>query len=149
MDSSSILAAMAGYFVFILAFLVFFIIVMWKIYAKAGQPGWAVLVPIYNIYVYTQVIRRPGWWILVYLVPYILMFLIPGSMMWVSMVLFLGLLVISIMDTHRLSTSFGHGVGFTIGLILLGIVFYPILAFGSSTYMGAPSSGGTALDQNL
>jgi hypothetical protein len=150
MDASSILAAGAGVLIFVLAILIFFIVVMWKIYTKAGQPGWAVLVPIYNIYVYTQIIKRPGWWLLVYLAPYLVSALLPLNLAWIGLILMLVILVISIMDTHRLSTAFGQGAGFTVGLILLGIVFYPILAFGSATYGGGNLSSSSApIDQNM
>ncbi|MFN8699083.1 MAG: DUF5684 domain-containing protein [Flavobacteriales bacterium] len=156
-SSSSILAAGAGMLIFLLAIVVFLIVVMWKIYSKAGQPGWAVLVPIYNLYVYTQIIRRPGWWLLVYVGIMVLYYIGLGMMVSgsasggiLAMIGGLALFVVSIMDTHRLSTVFGQGVGFTIGLILLGIIFYPILAFGSSTYGGGNlASANAPIDQNM
>jgi hypothetical protein len=119
---AGLMAAGAGLMVFIFILVAFLIVCQWKIFTKAGQPGWAVLVPFYNLYVYTQVIKRPKWWMLLYfssIIPVV------GSLV---------VLVISIMDTHRLSTSFGKGGGFTAGLIFLGIIFYPILAFGSAEY---------------
>lgn len=126
------MAAGAGLMVFMFILVAFLIVCQWKIFTKAGQPGWAVLVPFYNLYVYTQVIKRPKWWMLLYfssIIPVV------GSLV---------VLVISIMDTHRLSTSFGKGGGFTAGLILLGIVFYPILAFGSAEYQSDDASPAAA-----
>lgn len=93
------------------------IIAMWKIFTKAGQPGWASIIPIYNIYVLIQVAGMQ-WWFL------ILMF-IPGVNF-----------VATILIYHYLSKSFGKGSGFTIGLIFLPIIFFPILGFGDAKYLG-------------
>lgn len=94
------------------------------VFTKAGKPGWAAFVPIYNLVVLLEVVGRPLWWFV--------LFLIPG----VNVVA----LVIVMND---LSKSFGHDVGFTIGLILLGVVFTWILWLGSSTYRG-PAAATTA-----
>jgi hypothetical protein len=93
------------------------IVSQWKILVKAGQPGWACLIPIYNIYIYLKVIGKPGWWMLLLLIPIVN-------------------LVILIMMIHGLSKSFGKDVGFTLGLMFLGFIFYPILAFSDATYVG-------------
>ncbi len=106
-----------GMMIFMLALLVFFIIVMWKIYSKAGQPGWAAIVPIYNYIVLLKIVGKPWWWLLLMLIPIV-------NIIFVIIVI------------NNLSKSFGHGAGFTIGLLFLGIIFYPILAFGSSKYVG-------------
>jgi hypothetical protein len=98
-----------------LAITVFYIICMWKIYTKAGQPGWAILIPIYNILVLLQIVNKPWWWLLLMLIPIVNF-------------------VILIIVFHRLSAAFGHGVGFTLGLIFLGFIFIPILGLGSSQY---------------
>lgn len=91
---------------------------MWKIFEKAGKPGWASIVPIYNIIVLLEIVGKPGWWILLLIVPIVN-------------------IVIAILVTHLLSKSFGKDVGFTIGLLLVGIIFYPILGFGDAKYQGA------------
>lgn len=103
--------------VFYIALIVFLIATYWKIFEKAGKPGWAAIVPIYNFIVFLEIVGKPWWWLF-------LMF-IPG----VS-------IVFAIWATNLLSLSFGKDSGFTVGLILLGIVFYPILAFGSAQYIG-------------
>lgn len=108
-----------GFLVFQLAILVFFIVVMWKIFVKAGQPGWAAIIPFYNLYVLLQIVGRPGWWLILFLVPIVN-------------------IVIAIVVTLDLAKCFGKGTGFAIGLLLLSIIFYPILAFGSAQY--APPS---------
>ena len=85
-------AALAGAYLFVLLLLLGIILIAsWKIFTKAGQPGWAVLIPFYNIYVYTQILRRPKWWILLYffgLVPFV------GS---------LAVLFVSIIDNVRMA----------------------------------------------
>ena len=91
------------------------------IFKKAGQPGWAGFVPIYNYYVLLQVVGRPGWWLLLYFIPIVNV-------------------VILIIVLFDLSKSFGKGVGFTIGLIFLSIIFLYILGFGSSRYLGPAAS---------
>ncbi len=91
------------------------VISMWKIFAKAGQPGWAAIIPIYNYYVWCNIVGRPGWWVLL---------------------LFLCFPIFFIILCIDLAKSFGQSTGFAIGLILLSIIFFPILAFGSAAYQG-------------
>ena len=100
-----------------LAILVFMIVAQWKLYEKAGQPGWAILIPIYNAIVFFKIINRPVWWILLCLIPVVN-------------------IVISIIVMLDLAKAFGQSTGFAIGLILLPIVFIPILGFGNAEYMG-------------
>ena len=100
-----------------LLILVILIAAQWKIFTKAGKPGWACIIPIYNIIVLLEIVGKPTWWILLYLIP-------------------IANIVVAIMVTNLLAKSFGKEVGFTIGLILLPIIFYPILGFGSATYQG-------------
>jgi hypothetical protein len=100
-----------------LAVAVFMIAAMWKIFTKAGQPGWASLIPIYNMYIWCKIVGRPGWWVILLFIPFVNF-------------------VIAIILCIDLAKSFGKGVGFGIGIILLGIVFLPILAFGSAQYQG-------------
>jgi uncharacterized protein DUF5684 len=103
-----------------LAIMVFEVVAFWRIFTKAGKPGWAVLIPIYNLVVFLDVVNRPWWWILLLLIP------LAGA-------------VFAILMTNDLSKSFGKGVGFTVGLLLLGVVFYPILGFGDATYRRLPA----------
>jgi hypothetical protein len=97
------------------------IVAMWKVFTKAGQPGWASIIPIYNLYIWCKIVGRPWWWILLMLIP---------------VVNFIILIILSI----DLAKSFGKGAGFGIGLALLGIIFWPILGFGSAQYQG-PAAG--------
>ena len=100
-----------------LAFGIFMIIAMWKIFTKAGKPGWASIIPFYNIWVMLEVVGRPGWWLL--------LMLIPGVNFVIGIIL--------IVD---LAKSFGKGGGFAVGLLLLPYVFFPILGFGKAQYQG-------------
>ena len=112
------------FWIFYLAFTILMLAAWWKIFTKAGQPGWACIIPIYNLYVWCKIVGRPWWWILLMLIPFV-NFII---------------LIILIID---LAKSFGKGVGFGIGLLLLGVIFFPILGFGSAQYQG-PTAGGLA-----
>jgi hypothetical protein len=93
------------------------IVAQWKVFEKAGQPGWASLIPFYNIYIMTKITGKPGYWVLLLFVPIVN-------------------LVILIWLINMMSKSFGHDEGFTLGLIFLGLIFWPILGFGNSTYQG-------------
>jgi hypothetical protein len=97
------------------------IVAMWKVFTKAGQPGWASIIPIYNIYIWCKIVGRPGWWVILLFIP---------------LVNFIIAIILSI----DLAKSFGKGVGFGLGLAFLGFIFWPILGFGSAQYQG-PSAG--------
>ena len=115
-----------GLILIILAVVVFMIAALWKIFEKAGQPGWAAIVPIYNCYVLLKIVGKPGWWLLLFLIPIVNY-------------------VFIIWTYNMLSKSFGKEEGFTVGLVLLGIVFFPILGFGDAKYLG-PFGDKTAFD---
>ena len=100
-----------------IAILVLMIASQWVIYQKAKKPGWACIVPIYNIIVLLEIVGKPWWWLLLMLIPFVN-------------------IVLGIWVINLLSKSFGKTEGFTVGLILLSIVFYPILAFGDAKYKG-------------
>ena len=109
------LGMILGVVAFYLVVLVFFAIVGWKIFAKAGKPGWAVIVPIYNLVVYLEITKRPLWWIILCLIPLVN-------------------IVVSIIMVFDLARKFGKGIGFGFGLLFLGFIFAPVLAFGSAKY---------------
>lgn len=94
----------------------FYLIAEWKIYEKAGKPGWAILIPIYRTIVFLDIIGKPWWWLL--------LFLIPGIN-----------IIFMIWSINLLSVKFSKGVGFTLGLIFLTFIFIPILAFGDAKYI--------------
>ena len=112
---------MDSYWYVWLALAVFMIVVMWIIYTKAGRAGWAAIIPFYNLYVLLKVAGKPGWWLIFFFIPFV------NIVFWIITYLGLG-------------SMFGRGIAFSIGLILLPIIFLPILAFGGSKYTGAASS---------
>lgn len=113
------------FFIMLIIVVVLFVVSRWKIFTKAGKPGWAAIIPIYNSIIHMEVIGRPGWWFLLYSVP-------------------LFGLYVSIIDSVLLTRSFGKDSGFAVGLIILPIIFYPMLGFGSASYRG-PSANNTSL----
>jgi hypothetical protein len=100
-----------------LALNLFAIVTWWKICSKAGQPGWSLFIPFYNIYVMLKIADKPGWWLLLMFVPVVNV-------------------IVSILVQIGIAQNFGKGAGFSLGLIFLPVIFYPVLAFGRSEYQG-------------
>lgn len=90
---------------------------MWKVFVKAGKPGWAAIIPIYNAVVLLEIAGKPIWWIILLLIPCVNV-------------------VVAFIVMIALAERFGKGAGFGIGLALLGFVFFPILGFGDARYLG-------------
>ncbi|MGN0438678.1 MAG: DUF5684 domain-containing protein [Lachnospiraceae bacterium] len=115
-------AALAGfsiiYMVVCLALAIVMVVALWKIFSKAGEPGWAAIIPFYNNYVLFKIAMGNGWLFLLMFVPFVN-------------------LVVSIMVYFKLAKAFGKGIGFGFGLLFLYPIFILILAFGSSEYIGA------------
>jgi Family of unknown function (DUF5684) len=93
---------------------------MWKLFTKAGKPGWAAIIPIYNVIVLLQIAGKPLWWIILLLIPFVNFIAI--ILIWIA-----------------IAKSFGKGVGFALGLTFLSPIFVPILGFGNAEYSGALS----------
>ena len=102
-------------------FLVIILISYWKIFEKAGKPEWAAIVPFYNMFIMVEVAQKPTWWFAMMFVPF-------------------ANIVFMIMIMNGVSKSFGKTEGFTVGLVLLPIIFFPILAFGSAKYLDKGNS---------
>ena len=107
-----------GTYIFVIAVSVIMIAAMWKVFTKAGKPGWAAIIPIYNIIVLLSIAGKPTWWIVLFLIPIVSF-------------------VILILTYVGLANRFGKGGGFAVGLVLLSPIFIPILGFGSAQYQGA------------
>lgn len=122
--AGAIAGIIMSFFWLILLVALFLVVCHWIIYSKAGKPGWAAIIPIYNYIVLLEVVGKPLWWIILLLIPFVN-------------------IVAAIIVLNELSKCFGKGVGFTIGLIFLPIIFFPILAFGSAKYT-PPASGTVA-----
>ena len=114
---TAVFAAMGIYMVVICIVAVFAIVCMWKIFSKAGQPGWASLIPFYNNYVLFEIAWGNGLLFLLLFVP-------------------VANFVVMIILWVKLSQSFGYSAAFAIGLLFLPVIFLPILAFGNNRYIG-------------
>ncbi len=101
-----------------LAIVVLMIVAMWKVFAKAGQPGWAIFIPIYNLIVIMRIVGKPWWWLFLFFIPIVNF-------------------IVAILIGIRMAKVFGKGTGFGLGITFLGFIFYPILGFGSAEYQGA------------
>jgi hypothetical protein len=101
-----------------LAFAVLLIAALWKVFTKAGKPGWAAIIPVYNLYVTLKLVGRPGWWLILFIIPFVN-------------------IIFSLILALDLAKSFGKGGAFGVfGLWLFTFVGYPILGFGSANYQG-------------
>jgi hypothetical protein len=121
-----------------LTFFVLMIASFWTIFTKAGKPGWAAIIPIYNIIVLLEIAGKPWWWIFLFLLGI------------VPIIGQITVFILSIMMYHGLSKSFGKDAGFTVGLILLFPIFLPILAFGDAQYLGTKKAGNSnVLDEQF
>jgi hypothetical protein len=104
--------------IFVLVFfglMVFYIFCYWRIYTKAGQAGWKCLIPIYNVLISLDIAKQPRIWLLYMFIPIVNIYF-------------------AVKHIHGLSLAFGKDVGFTVGMILLPVVFIPVLALGSAEY---------------
>jgi hypothetical protein len=120
MISIELLAMGMQELILIVPILIIFIIIplisLWKLYEKAEQPGWAAIVPFYNLIILMKIIDKPWWWALLCMIPYL-------GAIW------------GIWSTNLLVKRFGKSEGFTIGVLFLGFIFLPMLAFGDSRYI--------------
>ena len=99
--------------VFVIACVLLMLVSMWRVFEKAGQPGWTAIIPFVNYFFLAKAAGKPAWW---------------GLLMFVPIVNIIVWFIVCI----DLSKRFGGGTGFGIGLALLPIVFFPILAFGDA-----------------
>ena len=106
-----------GIMVVSLLFALLMVASAWKIFVKAGEPGWAAIVPIYNFFVLLKIAGKPAWWFVLFLIPIVNF-------------------IVAIIVCIALAEKFGKSLGFGLGLSFLGFIFAPILAFGDSRYQG-------------
>lgn len=104
-----------GFMIVWLAIAILMIASMWKVFVKAGKPGWAAIIPIYNFVVLCEIAGKPAWWVVLLFIP---------------VVNFIIIIILSI----ALAKKFGKGTGYGLGLAFLGVIFYPMLGFGSAQY---------------
>lgn len=104
----------------IFALAIVMIIAWWKLFTKAGKPGWAALIPVYNLWVLFEIVGLPGWLSLLMFVPFV------GQ---------IGVAILNIVAAVKMPERFGKEPVYAVGLIFLPMVFYPMLAFGKSEYV--------------
>lgn len=104
-----------GFTILWLAIVVLLVASMWKIFVKAGEPGWAAIVPIYNLVILFKIAGKPAWWIVLMLIPLVN-------------------LIVAIIAVIALAKRFGKGTGFGLGMLILAPIFYPMLAWGDARY---------------
>jgi uncharacterized membrane protein YhaH (DUF805 family) len=104
-----------------LAVVIAMIASIWKTFEKAGKPGWAAIVPIYNIIVMLEIGGKPTWWIVLFLIP-------------------IANFIVLILINLEIAKKFGQSSGFGIGMCFLPFIFWPMLGFGSAQYQGASTS---------
>lgn len=97
----------------IFAVTILMIAAMWRVFERAGEPGWAALVPIFNLYVMFKVGRMSPWWMLALIIPIVN-------------------IVVSFALSFGIAKRFGKGAGYGIGLTLLPFIFWPLLAWGDA-----------------
>ena len=100
----------------------------WYMYEKAGEPGWASIIPIYNLIVMCRIGGKPGWWV-------VMMLLVP-----------IANIVFIIMLLNAIAKNFGKGPGFTVGLVFLQQIFCAILGYGGASYTNSATDASTAQD---
>ncbi|MEG0873018.1 MAG: DUF5684 domain-containing protein [Clostridia bacterium] len=105
----------AFYWILVIAFTVLSIVSEWKIFVKAGKPGWAALIPVYNMVVMFEIVGMSPWLVILLFIP-------------------IANIVVLILTYIKLAEKFGKGAGYAVGLVLLGCVFLPMLAFGKAEY---------------
>lgn len=120
MDNATTAAVAAGltvYYVIVVAIAVIYVVALWKIFVKAGKPGWAAIVPIYNLYCLFEMTFGNGWLCLLTFVPCVN-------------------IVMTVMVYIKLAQAFGKGAGFGIGILFFPFIFLPMLGFGDAQYNG-------------
>lgn len=113
-------------------------IAYWKIFEKAGEPGWKALIPIYNSYIQYKFTWNPNmfWIVLVCSLLGGILGATDGALSYVGSLCALAATIVNIIAANKLAKAFGHGVGFTIGLFFLNPIFMLILGFSSDEYIG-------------
>jgi hypothetical protein len=105
----------AVFFIIYLAVIVLEIAGLWMVFTKAGKHGWAAIIPFYNTWTLCESAKRPGWWLIFFLIPFV------NIVFW---------FIIAI----DLAKAFGKGTGYGVGIALLSFIFIPVLGFGSAQY---------------
>ena len=135
MDSySTLLGASLFTLLLLLAIVIVTLVGKWKVYAKLGMPGWYSLIPVYSDYKLCERVRG-GEENKTFLMTYLIVLICSWVLCWapaVNWILIIAQFVMNIIVLNDLARTFGKEPAYTIGLVLLGIVFWPMLGFGES-----------------
>ena len=112
-------AAIIFVILFWLAIVAFYLYCAWKLYEKAGREGWEGIIPIYNLIILFKIVGKPWWWIFLMIIPIVN-------------------IVFIVWTYNMLSKSFGKDEAFTVGLVILGFIFQPILALSKNIQYQGP-----------
>lgn len=105
----------AGPTLLFLALGVLILAAMWQVFVKAKRPGWFALIPFYNLYALLKMVGRPGWWFILFFIPFVN-------------------IVVSLVVHYDLARTFGKGIGYTLLLVFLPFIGWPMLAWGDAKY---------------
>jgi hypothetical protein len=114
--AGGIIGGIVGFLVWLVVIVIIFAS-LWKIAVKAGRQGWEGIVPVYNLWVMAEIAGKPGWMGLLLFVP--------------CLNIIFGIIILI-----ALAQSFGKSAAYGLGLFFLGIIFFPMLAFGDARYVG-------------
>ncbi len=126
---AAMMAFMAAWLILIIPLILFMVVCMWKVFEKSGREGWKAIIPVYNGWVMAEIAGKPGWWGIVG---------VAGIIPFVGIFASIAAFILGIIIAIELAKAFGKDTGFAILLILLPVVGYAMLAFGSAKYT-APS----------
>jgi hypothetical protein len=116
MDNNQFVGTISSIIYLVIA--VAYLIAMWKVFVKAGKPGWGIFIPIYNFYLLLKIAGKSGWWMFLYLIPFVN-------------------IIIAIIVAVDTAKAFGKSTAFGIfGLWMFSFIGYMILGFGDSKYIG-------------
>lgn len=141
--NEELIAAVMGVLGFLmmvsLVLAIIMIVAYWKIFTKFGEPGWKALIPFYNQYILFKYSWNPTmfWAVLIGGFVSVVLSMFGGALSVLGTLVNLAVLVVSIIQSYKLSKSFGHGVPFTLGLLFLNPIFLLILGFGDDQYLGS------------
>lgn len=115
------------------AYIIFYLVVLWKFATKTGRPGWSLYIPIYSNFVWCDIAGMDTIWCILSFAPSIVLYMYPGNI-GVSIISSIFAMIISFCFCHSLATRFNKGIGYAIGLFLLNPIFLAILAFNKKCY---------------
>ncbi len=133
-----ILASLGTIFILVIGWYVLQVVAYWQIFEKAGEPGWKAIIPLYNTYTQYKFTWDTNffWFILFGSIIGGLLNSFDGMISALGSLILLGVSVVNIIALNKLAKAFGHGTGFTVGLVFLNPIFKLIMGFSGDEYIG-------------